>query len=186
MVQTYLMDNPFFYQSHAFKDQIIHVSFSYPKIEPNVTLANLLSYMMIDRTLKFPTKQSMSAEMDRLYGLSIHAKTSAFGTLHSFEFKLKTLSSHFLDDELQKDVFNFLEECIFYPLLDENSFNEAKINMRAALMRLQDQASIQGYRLAIDTISDKEAIKIYSQGSLEVLDRLRLDDLIQYTLALGS
>lgn len=180
MVKTEFIENPFFYKTHAFKDQVIHVYFSYPKKEPEVTLSNLLSYMMVDRTEKFMSKQSMNAEMDRLFGLSISAKTAAYGETHSFEFKLKTLSSHFLDAKLQDDVLHFLKECIYHPLLTEASFTEAKINMSAALLRLQDQANIQGFRLAIDAVGEHEAIKTYSQGSVEVLNQVKLKDLIGF------
>lgn len=180
MVKIEFIENPFFYKTHAFKDQVIHVYFSYPKKEPEVTLSNLLSYMMVDRTEKFKTKQSMNAEMDRLFGLSISAKTAAYGETHSFEFKLKTLSSHFMDSTIQADVLQFLKECIYHPLLTEASFREAKVNMSAALLRLQDQANIQGFRLAIDAVSEREAIKTYSQGSIDVLNQVKLEDLIKF------
>lgn len=180
MIQEDLLQNPYFYQTHAFKDQFIQWVYLYPKTEPNVTLANLLSYVMVDRSEKFSTKQSMSAEMDRLYGLSLSAKTSSHGNTHGYEVKLKTLSTHFIDPNLQKEVIEFLYECVFHPYFAESSFNEAKINLRAALQRLQDQASVQGYRIAIDSIATEEGIKTYSQGSLEILETLSLKDLIEF------
>ena len=78
-------------QTNQFKDMMIQVIYNYPKVEPDVTIANLLSYMMSDRSIDYPSKRLMNKKSDELYGLSRQFRVSFFCYLHQFEISFKTL-----------------------------------------------------------------------------------------------
>ena len=167
-------------QTDRFKDMLIQVIYNYQKKEPQVTIANLLSYMISDRTLDYPTKKLMNRRSDELYGLSSQCRISSFGHLHQFELRFKTLNPSFLADKSIEDVISFIESIILRPLLNESSFMEAKKNLKLALLRIQDNPNIMGVRLAAQAISEEEPLSVYSQGSLELLETIKLNDVIEF------
>lgn len=167
-------------QTDQFKDMMIEVIYNYQKVEPDVTIANLLTYMMTDRSHDYPTKRLMNRKSDDLYGLSMQTRCSSVGHLHQFEARFKTLNPSFAKDLNETDVFSFIQSVLLRPLLDESSFNEAKINMKGALLRLQDNPTIQGVRLAIEQVCDNEPLSVYSQGNLSILNELSLQDVITF------
>ncbi|NTW91119.1 MAG: insulinase family protein, partial [Erysipelotrichaceae bacterium] len=163
-----------------FKDLIISVRFSYPNIEPYVTLSNLLSYVMTDRLVDYPTKQDMSLKMDELFGLSLNAKTSSLGYAHTLEIRIKTLNERYTDFPHLKASTEFLFSAINSPLFNEMTFNEAKINLESTLKRIQDKPSYLSLLKACEGIGKDTPLETFSQGNLETLKKLELKDLIDF------
>ncbi len=167
-------------QTDQFKDMMIQIIYNYPKIEPDVTIANLLSYMMSDRSIDYPSKKLMNKKSDELYGLSTQFRVSSFGYLQQFEARFKTLNPSYMDDNITVEVFNYIQSVICKPLLNESSLNEAKTNLKAALLRLQDNPNIASVRLAVKEMVIDEPLKVYSLGSLEMIDKVSLNDVIAF------
>ncbi len=163
-----------------FKDFILSVRFCYPNTEPNVTLSNLLSYMITDRTKLYPRKQDMSLKMDELFGLGLNAKTSSIGFAHSLEIRIKTLNQRYTDFPHLKDATEFLYSCITNPLFNETTFNEARINLEATLKRIEDKPSYLGILKACEGIGKDTPLAIFSQGNQDVLKSLTLADVIAF------
>lgn len=163
-----------------FKDMIISVRFSYPNVEPNVTLSNLLSYIITDRLIDYPTKQDMSLKMDELFGLSLNAKTSSLGYAHTLEVRVKTLNERYTDFPHLKATAEFLFSAIHKPLFNEMTFNEAKINLESTLKRIQDKPSYLSLLKACEGIGKETPLENFSQGNIEVLKNVTLDDLIEF------
>lgn len=163
-----------------FKDLIVSVRFSYPNIEPYVTLSNLLTYIITDRSEKYPTKQDMSLKMDELFGLSLNAKTSSLGYAHTLEIRIKTLNERYTDFPHLKASTEFLFSSIKYPLFNEITFNEAKINLESTLKRIQDKPSYLGLLKACEGIGKDTPLQTFSQGNLDVLKEVQLEDLVKF------
>ena len=77
-------------------------------------------------------------------------------------------------------MVEFIQSLICKTLLKESSLNEAKINLKAALLRLQDNPNIASVRLAVNAMSENEPLKVYSLGSIEVIDQIVLADLVAF------
>lgn len=163
-----------------FKDLIVSVRFSYPNIEPYVTLSNLLTYIITDRSEEYPTKQDMSLKMDELFGLSLNAKTSSLGYAHTLEIRIKTLNERYTDFPHLKASTEFLFSSIKYPLFNEITFNEAKINLESTLKRIQDKPSYLGLLKACEGIGKDTPLQTFSQGNLDVLKEVQLEDLVNF------
>lgn len=159
-----------------FKDVIMGYRFSYPNQEPEISLANVLSYILSDRSNLYPTKLAMSQKMDELYALSIQTRTSAYGKSHGLEFRVKTLSPRYTQSNVLDEVQAFMMECLLHPLINEETFNEAKINLLNALGRYEDNPTVLGFQLAAQSLGKDLAISQFSQGSKEVLLNMRLED----------
>jgi predicted Zn-dependent peptidase len=180
MFKINVSEKCFSVNTDKFKDFILSVRFTYPNTEPNVTLSNLLSYMITDRSEKYPSKQDMSLKMDELFGLSLNAKTSSFGYAHTLEIRIKTLNQRYTDLPHLKDATEFLYSSIINPLFNETTFNEAKINLEATLKRIQDKPSYLGILKACEGIGKDTPLSTFSQGSLDVLKNVKLNDVIEF------
>ena len=167
-------------QTDKFKDFIISVRFSYPNVEPYVTLSNLLSYMMTDRCLEYPTKQAMSLKMDELFGLSLNTKTSSNGHAHTFEVRIKSLNERYTYFPHLKASTEFLFSAITKPLLNESTFNEAKINLESTLKRIQDKPSYLSLIKACEGVGKDTPLEVFSQGNLKTLSEITLDDVLKF------
>lgn len=163
-----------------FKDFILSVRFSYPNTEPYVTLSNVLSYIITDRSKEYPTKQDMSLKMDELFGLNLNAKTSSLGYAHTLEIRIKTLNERYTDFPHLKASTEFLYSAISNPLLNETTFNEAKINLESTLKRIQDKPSYLSLLKACEGVGKDTPLETFSQGSLSVLKQLKLEDVIDF------
>lgn len=167
-------------QTDKFKDFIISVRFSYPNVEPYVTLSNLLSYMMTDRCLEYPTKQTMSLKMDELFGLSLNTKTSSNGHAHTFEVRIKSLNERYTYFPHLKASTEFLFSAITKPLLNESTFNEAKINLESTLKRIQDKPNYLSLIKACEGVGKDTPLEVFSQGNLKTLSEITLDDVLKF------
>ncbi len=163
-----------------FKDFILSVRFSYSNTEPYVTLSNLLSYIITDRSLDYPSKQEMSLKMDELFGLNLNAKTSSLGYAHTLEIRIKTLNERYTDYPHLKASAEFLYSVITNPLFNQTTFNEAKINLESTLKRIQDKPSYLSLLRACEGVGKDTPLEVFSQGSLKVLQEITLDDVIKF------
>lgn len=164
-------------ETDRFKDCILSLRYYYPNQEPYVSTSNLLSYMMSDRTQNYPSKQTFNRRMDELYGLYLDVRTSSLGMQHCLEFRVKTLNATFMKDIEFSEVFDFLEEVLLKPLLNQEVFDEAFINYQNALVRMLDKPQTVGLRLALESFGSNLPISTPSQGSLDGLRSLQLKDI---------
>lgn len=163
-----------------FKDVHFSIRFMCENKEPDVTIRNLLAYLMIDRNEKYPTKQSINLKTDDLFALSFDVKTSSYGKIHVFEMKFTTLSERYSKEAHLEEALDFVESCIRIPLINEETVLEAKQNMRSNLLRIYDKPSTLAALGALSLGGKEEPISIFSQGQIEIMDKITLKELKAY------
>lgn len=163
-----------------FKDVHFSIRYLSDNTEPQVTMRNLLAYLMIDRNESYPTKQSINLKTDDLFALSFDVKTSAYGTKHVMEMKFNTLSERYSKEPHLKESFEFIRDCLTKPIINDETLTEAKQNMRSNLLRLSDKpntlAAISAYALG----ARGEPLSILSQGRIDILETITVDQLKAY------
>ncbi|HCT63208.1 MAG TPA: hypothetical protein DIC19_03810 [Erysipelotrichaceae bacterium] len=174
-------DLPFnWIDTDKFKDMIISIRFAVENREPNVSMSNILSYMMSDRSESYPSKQAMSNQMDALFGLSLSSKTTTFGAAHVLEIRIRTLNERYTDQPHILKAAHFLMDCIRKPLMNEASLSEAKKNLIASLKRIQDKPSHLGIIKVCEGVGKDTPLAVFSQGNIEVIESIQLDELKAY------
>ena len=174
-------DLPFnWINTDKFKDMIISIRFAVENVEPNVSMNNILSYMMSDRSETYPSKQQMSNQMDALFGLSLSSKTTTFGAAHVIEVRIRTLNERYTDQAHIQDAARFLMDCVRRPLMNEASLSEAKKNLTASLKRIQDKPSHLGIIRVCEGVGKETPLAVFSQGNIDVIESIQLDDLKAY------
>lgn len=163
-----------------FKDVHFSIRFVGKNKEPNVTMRNLLSYLMVDRSENYPTKQSIHLKTDDLFALSYDVKTNAYGTKHVLEMKFTTLSERYSKEPHLAQAITFIEECLRKPLINEETLTEAKQNMRFNLLRTMDKpntlAALNAYALG----GINEPLALFSQGRVDLMEKITVDNLKEY------
>lgn len=180
MTQVHIKPSQLLLKSSHFKDDVLSIRYLFPNEEPSITTVNLLSFLMTDRTHAYPTKKEMNVRMDELYGLSIQTKTSSIGYTHVLEFRVKALNQRYTKDLDFKQIEAFVLECILHPLINEETFKEACVNMMSALERAEDNPSLLGFRIAAEAVSTSEPLKWFNQGSRQVLSTLKMSDVKRF------
>lgn len=163
-------------ETDKFKDFILSLKYLYQNQEPEVTTANLLAYLLTDRCEAYPSKRAMNAQMDHLYGLSLDTKTSALGFSHCLEIRIKTLNPRYTQGDIVTESLRFLGSCLRFPMITEDTFNEAKINMTSALKRIEDHPTYLGLIEAAKAVGQDQPLGTFSQGNLVTLSNLTLEE----------
>jgi predicted Zn-dependent peptidase len=180
MVNTNKADNIQIIIQDKFKDVHFSIRYITDNKEPEVTMRNLLAYLMTDRNENHPTKQSINLKTDELFALSYDVKTIAYGTKHVMDMKFTTLSERYSKEPHLADALDFIENCIKKPLINEETFSEAKQNMSSNLKRIYDKpntlAALKAYALG----ASNEPLAVFSQGREDILSKITMDDLTHY------
>jgi len=163
-----------------FKDVHFSIRFMCENKEPDVSIRNLLAYLMIDRNEKYPTKQNMNLKTDDLFALSFDVKTSSYGKIHVLEMKFTTLSERYSKEAHLEEALAFIESCVRTPLINEETVLEAKQNIRSNLLRIFDKPSTLAALSALALGGKDEPLSIFSQGQIEFIEKITIDDLKQY------
>ena len=154
------------------KDIGISIRFMNTLDKEKAPARSLLALLLCDRCAKYDTKQKMSSYLDTLYGASLTAQTMGYGKAQVMEVRMKTINPTFvLDGEaLMNDIFSFLHEILFKPLLTQDMFEEAKSMLLAKIERNEDDpaqyAISQGLKqagkgtpLALSALGEKEQVQ---------------------------
>jgi predicted Zn-dependent peptidase len=163
-----------------FKDVHFSIRFMSENKEPEVTIRNLLAYLMIDRNERYPTKQSINLKTDDLFALSFDVKTSSYGKIHVLEMKFTTLSERYSKEAHLEEALAFIECCIRTPLINEETLLEAKQNMRSNLLRIYDKPSTLAALSALSLAGKDEPISVFSLGKIEIMEKITVEDLKTY------
>ena len=180
MPNTPKPDNIQLILTDKFKDVHFSIRYLSDNREPQVTMRNLLAYLMIDRNEHYPTKQSINLKTDELFALSFDVKTTSYGTKHVLEMKFNTLSERYSKEAHLNDAFDFIQDCLTHPLINEETLAEAKQNMRSNLLRLSDKPNTLAAMNAYALGGRGEPLSVFSQGRIDVMDSITVDQLRSY------
>lgn len=162
-----------------FKDIEISVRFVNVLDKQKASARSLLALLLCDRSETYDTKAKMNSHQDVLYGASIHAQTMGYGKSQVMQLRLKTINPEYVINEntLMDQIFAYLQEVLFHPLLQEDAFEEAKMMLLAKLARNDDDpaqyAITQGLKLA----GEGTSLALSSLGEKDVVEALCLDDI---------
>lgn len=180
MSKTVKPDNIQLILTDKFKDVHFSIRYLTDNTEPQVTMRNLLAYLMIDRNALYPTKQSINLKTDELFALSFDVKTTAYGTKHILEMKFNTLSERYSKEAHLNDAFDFINACLTQPLINDETLAEAKMNMRSNLIRLSDKPNTLAAMKAYALGGRGEPLSVFSQGRIDLLDSITVEQLQAY------
>lgn len=165
-------------KTEKFKDIGIHIRFCNVLDEKVSPARSLLALMLCDRCEKYDTKMKMSTYLDMMYGALINAQTVGYGQAQVVELRCKIMNPSYVKEEntMLEDIFTFLHEIVFAPLLNEDVFQESKLMLMAKVERMQDEPSQYVVAQALKLAGKGTPLGTSTLGELSIIEQLSLED----------
>ena len=173
-------------QDSRFKDIAVVIDFLCELDEKNATVRSLLALMLSDRCAKYDTKEKMTKVSDELYGATLTSRTLGCGKGHILEIRSKIINPIYVKESnnLLRDQLCLLREVIFNPLLKDKNFSlelfeEAKYLLKSKIQRRMDDAQSFSVSQCLKHGGEDTALAIPSIGTLEMLEKIELIDVME-------
>lgn len=164
--------------TQKFKDIRISIRFQNELKNETAAARSLLALMLCDRCKVYDTKEKMTKKQDELYGAVLGTQTLGYGKSHVIEFRCKVIHPLYVtnEDSYLKNVFSFLKEIIFHPLLNEEVFEESKKVLISKSKRMIDDPSQLVISEGLKAAGTNTPLGISSLGELKHIEKLCLQD----------
>ena len=164
--------------TQKFKDIGISIRFQNELKDETAAARSLLALMLCDRCKVYDTKEKMTKKQDELYGAVLGTQTLGYGKSHVIEFRCKVIHPSYVtnEDSYLKNVFSFLKEIIFHPLLNEEVFEESKKVLISKSKRMIDDPSQLVISEGLKAAGTNTPLGISSLGELKHIEKLCLQD----------
>lgn len=166
-------------KTEKFKDIGIHIRFRNALDEKEAPARSLLALMLCDRSRTYDTKKKMSDHLDTMYGAIVNAQTAGYGHAQVVEIRSKIINPSYLEEgnTMLEDIFAFLHEIIFSPLLSEEVFQESKLILMAKVGRMEDDPSQYAVSQGLKLAGAGTPLGISALGELSMIKKLTLQDI---------
>lgn len=164
-------------ETDKFKDVGISLRFMAPLDQEKAALRSLLAIMICDRCEAYPSKKAMSDAQDLLYGATLAAQTVGYGQAQVLEIRTKVIDPRYVEgSRLMNDVFDFLNNVLFHPLLNEDTLQESKAVLISKMQRMKDDPSQYVISKGLKLGGEGTALATSSLGELEQVEKITLED----------
>ena len=170
-----------------FKTIMIRVSFRSPIIKEKITMRNILSNMFMQSSKKYNSKRALTIKAQDLYAADLQTSNTRLGNYINTDFYLSVLNDKYTEPGNFKDAVEFLGEIIFNPDVEDEKFDDEKLDIvkttcRSALESIKENTS--NYCLIkMFELFDKDSPCSYRMmGYLEDLDKINTENLYEHYL----
>ncbi|WP_056975651.1 EF-P 5-aminopentanol modification-associated protein YfmF [Lacticaseibacillus sharpeae] len=167
-----------------FKTTYISVNFLAPLQRATIGARTLLTSLLEMSSAAYPTQAEFAAKLEDLYGASFGINVARVGRVHRVSAGMRVLSSEFADPELLSHAFDFLQEALLRPNIQDGQFNQAtfdieKKNLGVYLDSLSDDRGTQAALELQQAYFKDPAQAIPSFGTAQNLEPLTARGLVQ-------
>lgn len=173
-IKTYL------YNNELYKNCVMSLRFYIPLEKLNNTKLSLYAQLIKDRNEKYPTKREMTTLKDNLYGCTITTKTFGYFNTQVLEVRVLAISDAYVKEPLSKQQIQTLAQLAYYPLLNEKTLLEAKQTLKSRLNRAIENPINRAIKQTFKTIGEGNTLAISTQGEIEDLDQITLEEMIEF------
>lgn len=129
--------------TQKFQTITCYFRFIHPLEKQEIHYAQILPFVLLQGSQKFPNKNAIQKELDRLSGALLSAQVTKRADKQIISFCLEMLNPKWAADSahMQEDAFALLEDILFAPFLIENqlSSNLIALEKEKAIARLKGQ-----------------------------------------------
>lgn len=177
-----------------FKTDFTVIFLSIPLKKDTVTKNALIPAILKDGCKKYINYQSISEELEMLYGALFDCGLDKTGDNLVLKFYIESINDKYLPEKnnnLEK-VIELLFEIVFNPLIEENKFNEKylkleKKNLELLINSIKDEKDLYAYEKCINTMYKDSGYGISKYGKIEDLEKITSENLYeQYKKIISS
>lgn len=177
-----LNDNVYLHiiKTNKFKTVTTYLNFYDNLSEKNHAIKAILSNLIGDKSINYPTKDKVSAYKDLLYGATFGASLSSYGQGNAFQVISRVLNSRFTNEDTLKDQFLMLHEFLYNPIINEETFAEAKYITESFIQRRLDKPMTYAITQAINIMGNNYPFSYSIRPSLKSVQDVCFDELSDY------
>lgn len=172
-----------------FKQIEIDIKFQTPANKDIITYRSLLPYVLRASTKKYPSKKKINEYLEELYGASLYVSSSKQGLSSFMNFSLKFVNEEYLDNSkgLIKEALEFLNEIIFNPNINNDSFNDDVVKEEKRLLMdefasLSENKGRYAYIKMLENMYKNDIYSVMSIGIKDEVSKINSKNLYQYYL----
>lgn len=174
-----------FIKTEKFRTVYTLITLSEELTEETLTKRIVLADMLGFATEKYPNRRSVMLAREDLYSASLLCNTRRNGKYHEICISLTALSDKYTEEGNLENTFAFLNEVLFHPLIQEESFNEEildqvkELNKKDIIGLKEDKNSYSTYRL-LQEMAPNSKLSVSPSGTLENLEAIDGKNLAAY------
>jgi len=176
--------NVIFIKTDKFKTTDFIMNFRNYLNEDSVTKRALLPYVLRSGTKNYPSKKEINQKLETLYGASLGLSINKQGLLQILSLRMSIVNDAYLtsNSTLLDESFQFLNEIIFNPKLENGVFSEKAVSDEKRLLKeqfnaLYDDKIRYAYDKLIEEMCKDENYRIRSLGRIEDIDSINSSNL---------
>lgn len=169
-----------------FKTNLYAIFLAIPLEREKVTLDALIGAVLRRGTQRFQTQETISKELEGMYGASFNCGIEKTGDNHILKFYLETLSEEFLPEpeKLNEKCLSILFDIAFNPLTVNGAFKSEyvegeKKNLKQIIESKIDNKAKYAYDRCIEEMYKNEPYGLYKFGYIEDIDSITSELLYQ-------
>lgn len=170
-----------------FKTNLYAIFLAIPLEKDKITSDALIGAVLRRGTQKFQTQESISKELEGMYGASFNCGIEKTGDNHIIKFYLETLSEEFLPEpeKLNQKCLNILFDIAFNPLKVNGTFKPEyvegeKKNLKQIIESKIDNKAKYAYERCIEEMYKNEPYGLYKFGYVEDIDAITPENLYRH------
>ena len=172
----------------GFKTNLVAVFLSTPLKRENVTYNAMISSVLRRGSMKMPTQEEISKNMEEMYGASFDCGIDKTGDNHILRFYLESINDKFLptqEEKMMKASLEKLLEIVFNPLLENNCFKkeyveQEKLNVKRKIEAKIDNKARYALERCMEEIYKDQPYGLYRFGYLEDLEKINESNLYKH------
>ena len=167
--------------TRKYKDINLYLRFSIenkPLLKEKVAL---LCKLVGDVSNKYPTKLEMTKAKDMLYGINALTSYKVRANVITFTLHFSFINPKFVDTTIE-EYNSFIKEILYNSIINENTLDEAKRTLKAAVLRKTDKPANAANERFIEIVAkDNKEFSIYSENKTFIsnLEKIKLEDIKQ-------
>ena len=172
-------------KTDKFKTMTVKVVFERPIKKDEITIRNILTDILLTSSYNYKSKRDLSIKAEELYAADIYNNSSRLGNYLITSFNIQVLNDKYTEKGNFEESIKFLSDIIFNPDIENNKFNEEKLNIvkhnaKVALDSIKEDTV--GYSiLRLNEVYDKTGVISYRMtGYLSDLDNINTSNLYEY------
>ncbi|WP_304340751.1 EF-P 5-aminopentanol modification-associated protein YfmF [Metaclostridioides mangenotii] len=172
-------------KTSKFKTNLVSVYIQRELDREDVTKNALLPSVITSGSNKYPTLREISHKLDSLYGASLLSNAGKRSEKQILEFKILGINDRFIDEDIFKDMIEFLNEIINNPFIEGKGFKEEYLDLEKQNLRDKIKAAINDKKSyaqnkCVETMCKDERYSIDENGYEDDIDSITAVDLYNY------
>jgi len=172
-------------KTSKFKTNLVSVYIQRELDREDVTKNALLPSVITSGSNKYPTLREISHKLDSLYGASLLSNAGKRSEKQILEFKILGINDKFIDEDIFKDMIEFLNEIINNPFIEDEGFKEEYLNLEKQNLRDKIKASINDKKSyaqskCVEAMCKDEKYSIDENGYEDDIDSITAVDLYNH------